>query len=107
MFFRFMRGVVRVVLFLINGNARYQNKEVLPKNENYILVAPHRTWWDPLYLAVAARPKKFSFYGERRAVQKPDFTVHFDSCQCFSSQTRQARTERGKDASQNLEGNRS
>ncbi|MER1926576.1 MAG: 1-acyl-sn-glycerol-3-phosphate acyltransferase, partial [Enterococcus casseliflavus] len=53
MFFRFMRGVVRVVLFLINGNARYQNKEVLPKNENYILVAPHRTWWDPLYLAVA------------------------------------------------------
>ena len=38
MFFRFMRGVVRVVLFLINGNARYQNKEILPKNENYILV---------------------------------------------------------------------
>ena len=61
MFFSFMRGVVRVILFLINGNARYQNKEALPQNENYILVAPHRTWWDPLYLAVAARPKKFSF----------------------------------------------
>lgn len=56
-----MRGVVRVVLFLINGNARYQQREKLPTDENYILVAPHRTWWDPLYLAVAARPKKFAF----------------------------------------------
>lgn len=71
MFFRFMRGVVRVVLFLINGNARYQNKEVLPKNENYILVAPHRTWWDPLYLAVAARPKKFSFMAKEELFKNP------------------------------------
>lgn len=61
MFFTFMRGLVRFVLFLVNGNARYQNRELLPKDENYILVAPHRTWWDPLYLAVGARPKKFAF----------------------------------------------
>lgn len=52
MFYRFMRGLVKVILAVINGNARYENKEVLPKDENYILVAPHRTWWDPLYLAV-------------------------------------------------------
>ena len=61
MFYRFMRGVVRVVLAIVNGNAHYENKELLPKDENYILVAPHRTWWDPLYLAVGAAPKKFSF----------------------------------------------
>lgn len=61
MFFTFMRGLVRFVLFLVNGNVRYQNRELLPKDENYILVAPHRTWWDPLYLAVGARPKKFAF----------------------------------------------
>lgn len=40
MFYRFMRGVVRVLLALVNGNARYENKEVLPQDENYILVAP-------------------------------------------------------------------
>ena len=45
MFYRFMRGLVRVILAVINGNARYENKEVLPQDENYILVAPHRTWW--------------------------------------------------------------
>ena len=39
-------------LFVINGNA-HENKEKLPKDQNYVLVAPHRTWWEPLYLAVA------------------------------------------------------
>lgn len=34
MFYRFMRGVVRVLLALVNGNARYENKEVLPQDEN-------------------------------------------------------------------------
>lgn len=71
MFFRFMRGVVRIVLFILNGNARYQNKQVLPQNTNYILVAPHRTWWDPLYLAVAASPKKFSFMAKEELFKNP------------------------------------
>ena len=64
-----MRGVVRVILFLINGNARYQNKEALPQNENYILVAPHRTWWDPLYLAVAARPKSSALWQKKNCLR--------------------------------------
>ena len=38
MFFTFMRGVVRVILFVINGNAHYENKEKLPKDQNYVLV---------------------------------------------------------------------
>ncbi|MGX7243499.1 lysophospholipid acyltransferase family protein [Enterococcus quebecensis] len=65
MFFTFMRGVVRVVLFIINGNAHYEKKDRIPKNENYILVAPHRTWWEPLYLAVGGSPKKFSFMAKK------------------------------------------
>ena len=71
MFYRFMRGIVRVILALVNGNARYENKEVLPQDENYILVAPHRTWWDPLYLAVAAAPKEFSFMAKEELFKNP------------------------------------
>ncbi len=71
MFFTFMRGLVRVILFVINGNARYQNRQALPQDENYILVAPHRTWWDPLYLAVAARPKKFAFMAKKELFKNP------------------------------------
>lgn len=61
MFFRFIRGFVRIFLGLINGNAHYQMQENLPKDKNYILVAPHRTWWDPFYLALGASPKQFAF----------------------------------------------
>ncbi len=71
MFFTFMRGLVGVILFVINGNAHYENRELLPKDENYILVAPHRTWWDPLYLAVAARPKKFAFMAKEELFKNP------------------------------------
>lgn len=71
MFFTIMRGIVRFVLFVINGNSRYQNKEALPQDENYILVAPHRTWWDPLYMAVGARPKKFSFMAKEELFKNP------------------------------------
>lgn len=61
MFFRFIRQVARFVVFIINGNARYQQKEKLPTATNYVLVGPHRTWWDPIYFALGAAPKEFSF----------------------------------------------
>ena len=71
MFFSFMRGFCRVLFFVINGNLEIQNKEKLPQDENYILVAPHRTWWDPLYLAVAARPKQFAFMAKEELFKNP------------------------------------
>lgn len=71
MFYLFMRGLVKGLLFLVNGRARYENKEVLPQNENYILAAPHRTWWEPLYLAIAAGPKKFAFMAKEELFKNP------------------------------------
>ena len=61
MFFRFIRQVARFIVFLINGNAHYQQTEKLPTDANYVLVGPHRTWWDPIYFALGAAPKEFSF----------------------------------------------
>ncbi|AOF49476.1 1-acyl-sn-glycerol-3-phosphate acyltransferase [Tetragenococcus halophilus] len=71
MFYIFMRGLVKGILFLANGNAHYENKNLLPQDENYILVAPHRTWWEPLYLAVAAGPKKFAFMAKEELFKNP------------------------------------
>ncbi|MGC6769928.1 lysophospholipid acyltransferase family protein [Enterococcus sp. LJL128] len=71
MFFTFMRGVVRVVLFILNGRTHLVGKDRLPENQNYILVAPHRTWWEPLHLAVAGSPKKFSFMAKKELFKNP------------------------------------
>lgn len=70
MFFKFIRAVVRILLAIVNGNAHYQNKEKLPEG-NYILVAPHRTWWDPVYIALAAAPKQFSFLAKAELFKNP------------------------------------
>ncbi|HIZ53738.1 lysophospholipid acyltransferase family protein [Enterococcus eurekensis] len=84
MFFTFMRGVVRVVLFIVNGPFEIQNKEALPTNENYILVAPHRTWWDPLYMAVAARPKKFAFMAKEELFKNAFLRFILKNANAFS-----------------------
>ena len=62
MFYTYLRGLVVLLLWSINGNAHYHNTDKIPnQDENYILVAPHRTWWDPVYMAFATKPKQFVF----------------------------------------------
>lgn len=71
MFFRFIRGVARVILWVINGRSDYQQREKLPSEGNYILVGPHRTWFDPIYFALAASPKEFSFMAKEELFKNP------------------------------------
>lgn len=71
MFYRFIRVVARVVVFILNGNAHYEGRDRLPKEGNYILAGPHRTWWDPIYFALAASPKEFSFIAKEELFKNP------------------------------------
>ncbi|WP_367341777.1 lysophospholipid acyltransferase family protein [Limosilactobacillus sp.] len=60
MLYNFLVHIVNPFLNLINGKAEIKGLDQLPKG-NYILVAPHRTWMDPVLLALAVYPKQFSF----------------------------------------------
>lgn len=45
MFYAYLRGLVVFLLWVVNGNAHYHHEEkMLDASENYILVAPHRTF---------------------------------------------------------------
>lgn len=70
MFYTFIRAVARVFVYLINGKPRILNKEKLPQG-NYILVGPHRTWFDPIYFALGAAPKKFCFMAKEELFKNP------------------------------------
>lgn len=72
MFYSFLRNVIRVILFIVNGKAKYLNREKIPEGP-YILVGPHRTWFDPVYFALAASPRKFSFMAKEELFQNPIF----------------------------------
>ncbi len=66
MFYTYLRTLVMFLIWVANGNAHYHNEDkMLKDDENYILVAPHRTFWDPVYMAFAARPKQFIFMAKK------------------------------------------
>ncbi|WP_302046535.1 lysophospholipid acyltransferase family protein [Leuconostoc lactis] len=60
-FYDVFHGIVVGLIWTINGRIKYMHRDRLPVNDNYILVGPHRSWWDPVWYAVAAYPKHFIF----------------------------------------------
>jgi len=72
-FFSFVRLIVRLLILTLNGRYKVQGKENLPIDDNYILIAPHRSWIDPVYLVLAASPKQFSFMAKKELFKNPLF----------------------------------
>lgn len=84
MFYAYLRGLVMFLLWVANGNAHFHNTEkILSEDENYILVAPHRTFWDPVYMAFAARPKKFIFMAKKELFSNRMFGWWIRMCGAF------------------------
>ena len=84
MFYRYLRGLVMLILWAINGNAHLHHLENIPdQEENYILVAPHRTWWDPVYMAFATRPKQFIFMAKKELFKNRVFGWWIRMCGAF------------------------
>lgn len=72
-FYSIVRFIVRLLVLLLNGKPDVQEKQNLPDNENYIIIAPHRSWIDPVFLVVAAAPKQFSFMAKKELFEYPVF----------------------------------
>ncbi|HBO47895.1 MULTISPECIES: 1-acyl-sn-glycerol-3-phosphate acyltransferase [Pediococcus] len=83
MVYSFLRVLIRVLLYIINGRPHYLNRKNLPKG-SYILVGPHRTWFDPIYYALAASPKKFSFMAKEELFKNPIIRWILVHCYAFS-----------------------
>lgn len=60
MFYKIVRPIVRFIVWVLNGHLHVHHKDRIPQG-NYILAAPHRTWWEPIMFALAASPMEFMF----------------------------------------------
>ena len=84
MFYTYLRGLVAFILWVLNGNAHYHHKDNIPdRKENYILVSPHRTWWDPVYMAFATKPKQFIFMAKKELFTNRIFGWWIRMCGAF------------------------
>jgi 1-acyl-sn-glycerol-3-phosphate acyltransferase len=70
MFYRIFRVIVRFIIFVLNGHMVVLGKENIPEG-TYVLVAPHRTWWEPVLFAVAGSPMEFSFMAKAELFHNP------------------------------------
>lgn len=70
MFYHIIRPIARFIVWVINGHLHVNHRERIPDG-NYILAAPHRTWWEPILFALAASPKEFMFMTKIELFKNP------------------------------------
>lgn len=70
MFYKFIRPIARFVVWVLNGHLHVKNYDRIPEG-TYILVAPHRTWWEPILFALAGSPMEYSFMAKQELFKNP------------------------------------
>ena len=70
MFYQFAAHIVRGLIWLINGKVTVLNQDKVPDSE-YVLVGPHRTWWDPLFFAAVGYPTVYMFMAKKELFKNP------------------------------------
>ncbi|MDX5109120.1 lysophospholipid acyltransferase family protein [Lactobacillus jensenii] len=70
MFYKIIRPIARFIVWVLNGHLHVYNKERLPEG-TYILVAPHRTWWEPILFALATSPMTYMFMAKKELFKNP------------------------------------
>ncbi len=70
MFYHIIRPIARFIVWVINGHLHVNHRDRIPEG-NYILAAPHRTWWEPILFALAASPKEFMFMTKIELFKNP------------------------------------
>jgi len=71
LFYTFIFKLVRFLTLILNGRTKVVGKENLPTDEKFVLVAPHRTYLDPVYIAVTSYPFRFSFMAKQELFKIP------------------------------------
>lgn len=82
MFYRIVRPIVRFIVWVLNGHLHVHHKERIPKG-NYILAAPHRTWWEPILFALVASPMEFMFMTKIELYKNPVLRFILDHAHAF------------------------
>ncbi len=84
MFYAYLQRFATFLLYCVNGNAHYHHMERLPdQDENIILVSPHRTWWDPVYLAYSTRPRKYVYMAKQELFKNRALGWFIKMCGAF------------------------
>lgn len=74
MVYSFLINFVGFLIRILNGKIEVLGKDNLPSDEKFVLVAPHHSLLDPVYIAIAAYPHRFSFMAKKELFKVPVFS---------------------------------
>lgn len=63
--YSFLYYLGKFLLLIINGPVNIEGAENLPEDQSFVLIAPHNSWLDPVFLALGAYPKRFMFMAKK------------------------------------------
>lgn len=73
MFYNFVMRFFGFLIRIFNGKTQVIGKENLPNDEKFLLIAPHRTYLDPVFIAISAFPYTFAFMAKKELFELPVF----------------------------------
>lgn len=71
MLYSFIFNLVKGLIYIFNGKPTVIGKENLPTDEKFVLVAPHYSIFDPVFIGVMAYPLRFSFMAKQELFEIP------------------------------------
>lgn len=72
--YSFIIYFIGFIIRIFNGKTEVLGKENLPTDEKFVLVAPHYSLLDPVFIAIAAYPHRFSFMAKKELFDIPVFS---------------------------------
>lgn len=73
MFFSVVVKLIHGLLWVVNGPIDVQGKDHLPTDDTYVLIAPHRSLLDPVFIVIAASPRQFTVMAKKELFNNPLF----------------------------------
>lgn len=71
LFYNFIMVLLKILIRLLNGKTSVYGKENIPEDEKFVLVAPHHSILDPVFIGIAAYPHRFSFMAKQELFNIP------------------------------------
>lgn len=73
MIYKITMYLVRFLIMILNGFTDFTGRENLPNDTGYVLVAPHRSWIDPVMVAIAVYPQPLVFMAKHELFENKFF----------------------------------
>lgn len=77
MLYKTLLGIIAFIIRVVNGPTHYEYDEDFDPNKSYVVIGPHRSLLDPIFVAMALRPTQIAFIAKKDLLANKFLTWFF------------------------------